>query len=334
MFEHLNSFNIDNFLRNSSFGILLFTMFFYWFKASFFSYSLNEKFFVLKEKTNDFFPKRLSRYSIWKETSFKNFQYFLLLISTISLFLLLLIRWIETNHFPLSNLYESLIFLSWSLLFVLLLIEIKTKENLLGVLITPLALFINAFASFSLPPEMQKGTSLVPALQSNWLMMHVTVMLISYAFLLFGSLLSIAFLVLNFQIKTKVKKNIVMFNQTKQVQISNTDCSYTQITDNLDNLSSRLLGLGFPCLTLGILSGAIWANETWGSYWSWDPKETWALITWCVFAIYFHSRIVKGWKGEKPALIASFGFLAVWVCYLGVNVFGRGLHSYGWIGVN
>nr|ACQ90749.1 heme attachment to plastid cytochrome c [Neglectella solitaria] len=311
------SFNIDNFLRNSSFGILLFTMFFYWFKASFFSYSFldteNKKFFVLKEKTN--------------ETNFKNFQYFLLLISTISLFLLLFIRWIETNHFPLSNLYESLIFLSWSLLFVLLLIEIKTKENLLGVLITPLALFINTFASFSLPPEMQKGTSLVPALQSNWLMMHVTVMLISYAFLLFGSLLSIAFLVLNFQIKTKVKKNIVMFNQTKQFQFSNTE----QITENLDNLSSRLLGLGFPCLTLGILSGAIWANETWGSYWSWDPKETWALITWCVFAIYFHSRIIKGWKGEKPALIASFGFFVVWICYLGVNVFGKGLHSYGWI---
>lgn len=312
------SFNIDNFLRNSSFGIILFTMFFYWFKASFLSYSLNqnEKFFVPNEKP--------------KETFFKNFQYFLLLISTISLFLLLLIRWIETNHFPLSNLYESLIFLSWSLLFVLLLIEIKIKENLLGVLITPLALFINAFASFSLPPEMQKANSLVPALQSNWLMMHVTVMLISYAFLLFGSLLSIAFLVLNFQIKTKVKKNIVMFNQTKELQFSNTE----QITDNLDFLSSRLLSLGFPCLTLGILSGAIWANETWGSYWSWDPKETWALITWCVFAIYFHSRIVKGWKGEKPALIASFGFLVVWICYLGVNVFGRGLHSYGWIDVN
>lgn len=100
--------------------------------------------------------------------------------------------------------------------------------------------------------------------------------------------------------------------------------------DTLDNISYRIIGLGFPLLTIGIVSGAVWANEAWGSYWSWDPKETWALITWLVFAAYLHARITKGWQGRKPALLAAGGFLVVWICYLGVNLLGKGLHSYGW----
>lgn len=103
----------------------------------------------------------------------------------------------------------------------------------------------------------------------------------------------------------------------------------TQKLLNLDELSYRIIGLGFPFLTIGILSGAVWANEAWGSYWSWDPKETWALLTWLVFAIYLHTRLTKGWQGEKPAIIASLGFIIVWFCYLGVNLLGEGLHSYG-----
>jgi len=101
--------------------------------------------------------------------------------------------------------------------------------------------------------------------------------------------------------------------------------------DQLDYWSYRIIGIGFPLLTLGILSGAVWANEAWGSYWSWDPKETWALITWVIFAIYLHTRITKGWNGTKPALVALLGFFVVWICYLGVNLLGKGLHSYGWL---
>ena len=107
-----------------------------------------------------------------------------------------------------------------------------------------------------------------------------------------------------------------------------------KLAKSLDNLSYRTLGIGFPLLTIGIVSGAVWANEAWGSYWSWDPKETWALITWVVFAIYFHTRITKGWEGKKPAIIATSGFFIVWICYLGVNLLGKGLHSYGWIHFN
>jgi cytochrome c-type biogenesis protein CcsB len=157
---------------------------------------------------------------------------------------------------------------------------------------------------------MQESSPLVPALQSNWLMMHVTVMILSYAALILGSLLSIGFLIISNGLQTNNRLNL---------------------SKTLDNLSYRILGLGFPLLTIGILSGAVWANEAWGSYWSWDPKETWALLTWLVFAIYLHTRLTKGWEGKKPALIASLGFITVWICFLGVNLIGEGLHSYGWL---
>jgi len=101
------------------------------------------------------------------------------------------------------------------------------------------------------------------------------------------------------------------------------------LLESIDNLSYRTISFGFPLLTIGIIAGAVWANEAWGSYWSWDPKETWALITWLVFASYLHARITKSWQGKKPAMIASVGFVVVWICYLGVNFLGKGLHTYG-----
>ena len=191
---------------------------------------------------------------------------------------------------------------------------------------------------------MQKMAPLIPALQSNWLMMHVSVMLLSYATLFSGTLLSISFLILGW-IKA------LMIPDLSKIRLQNLDSIGTETEfsflaeeekenslnflkldylDNLDNLSYRLIGIGFSFLTIGILSGAVWANEAWGSYWSWDPKETWALITWITFAIYLHTRLVRGWQGQKSALVASLGFFILWICYLGVNIFGKGLHSYGW----
>lgn len=104
------------------------------------------------------------------------------------------------------------------------------------------------------------------------------------------------------------------------------------LTRSWDNQSYRSIGLGFPLLTLGLLSGAVWANQTWGSYWSWDPKETWALITWFIFAIYLHTRLSRGWNGSSSASLAMVGFGSIWVCYLGVNLMAKGLHSYGFFG--
>nr|AUJ22928.1 cytochrome c biogenesis protein [Coccomyxa sp. SUA001] len=257
--------------------------------------------------------------------------------ANLSLAGLLLARWFTSGHFPLSNLYESLLFLSWGFTAFHLIMEIISRSDLFGIVTSPVALLTHAFASFSLPKEMQKTTALVPALQSNWLMMHVTVMMISYVALISGSLLALAFLVVNYYDK-KTLENSGLPGLTASQGFGvpsdgfgvSLNGSFSPFAQTLDNLSYRTLGLGFPLLTIGILSGAVWANEAWGSYWSWDPKETWALITWLVFAIYLHTRLSKGWRGNKPALIAVAGFFVVWICYLGVNLLGTGLHSYGW----
>ena len=217
---------------------------------------------------------------------------------------------------------------------------------MVGAILSPSALLINSFALFNLPDQMQQITPLIPALRSNWLMMHVTVMLLSYAALLAGSLLSISFLMfhliksaylnpskINSEDMNLSSKNILffLFQDSKKIDFLSLAISNKfEFSENFDNLSYRLIGIGFAFLTIGILSGAVWANEAWGSYWSWDPKETWALITWITFAVYLHTRLVKGWEGQKSAAVASVGFIVLWICYLGVNILGKGLHSYGW----
>ena len=275
------------------------------------------------------------------------------------LFILLGSRWLISGYFPLSNLYESLMFLAWGITSLSAFIENRTKISIIGSISTPIALFVTGFASLSLPEVMQAPSSLVPALKSNWLMMHVTVMMLCYASLLVGSLLSIFFLVLANNKKEKISiqgnsygdqstsnfrltENIA-FYQTETTQnysnllsddntvVPNVVSSRLTLLESIDNLSYRTISFGFPLLTIGIIAGAVWANEAWGSYWSWDPKETWALITWLVFASYLHARITKSWQGEKPALVASVGFVVVWICYLGVNFLGKGLHTYGQI---
>ena len=271
------------------------------------------------------------------------------------IFCLLGFRWINYGYFPLSNLYESLLFLAWGITFTTIVLEFKTRTPIIGSISNPISLFITGFAGLSLPESMQAPSPLVPALKSNWLMMHVTVMMLSYASLIVGSLLGIFFLILvngkkeeivlqgnsygtNFQDKklvdaafykedvTEDYKNLVIDEVGKSEPIKDNRLS---LLESIDNLSYRTISFGFPLLTIGIIAGAVWANEAWGSYWSWDPKETWALITWLVFASYLHARITKSWQGKKPAIIASFGFVVVWICYLGVNFLGKGLHTYG-----
>ena len=271
------------------------------------------------------------------------------------LFSLLGLRWLNYGYFPLSNLYESLMFLAWGITFTTIVIESKTQTPIVGSISSPISLFIVGFAGLSLPESMQVPSPLVPALKSNWLMMHVTVMMLSYASLIVGSLLGIFFLILTNGKKDEIllqgnsygrsfKENPLLDTafykegpaedystlviEDRENISSNREQRLT-LLESVDNLSYRTISFGFPLLTIGIIAGAVWANEAWGSYWSWDPKETWALITWLVFASYLHARITKAWQGRKPAIIASFGFVVVWICYLGVNFLGKGLHTYG-----
>ena len=300
----MNNISIENQLLNISFLLILITLIIYWLNLIITNFNILQK---------------ISNIST--------------IIINLCLSTSLLIRWCQNHYFPLSNLYESLIFLTWGLTLIQLILEQQSNNRLIGAINLPITLFTIGFASLALPNDMQQASPLVPALRSNWLMMHVSVMMISYSTLIIGSLLSILFLIVsqgknvqlqgnsyNTKIKTRFKLNIKEATNNR-----------LNLLESIDNLSYRIIGLGFPLLTIGIISGAVWANEAWGSYWSWDPKETWALITWLIFAIYLHTRLNKEWNGQKPAMIASFGFIVVWICYLGVNFLGKGLHSYGWI---
>nr|YP_010923065.1 cytochrome c heme attachment protein [Halodule uninervis]WJZ45469.1 cytochrome c heme attachment protein [Halodule uninervis] len=264
----------------------------------------------------------------------------------------LVIHWIYSGHFPLSNLHESLMFLSWSFFIIHMIPYFRNPKNKnylnLNAITAPSAIFIQGFATSGLSTEIHKSTILVPALQSQWLMMHVSMMLLSYAALLFGSLFSIALLVIAF------RKNSNFFSKDNNLLIRSFLFGETHLDDKkiifqnppflsfrnyykyqliqrLDYWSYRVISLGFTFLTIGILSGAVWANEAWGSYWNWDPKETWAFITWTIYAIYLHTRTNQSFQGQgmNSAIVASMGFVIIWICYFGVNLLGIGLHSYG-----
>nr|YP_010291586.1 cytochrome c heme attachment protein [Rapatea paludosa]ULQ67593.1 cytochrome c heme attachment protein [Rapatea paludosa] len=261
---------------------------------------------------------------------------------------LLVFRWVSSEHFPLSNLYESLIFLSCSLYIIHMIFKIGNHKNDLSTITAPSTILTQGFATSGLSTEIHQSSILVPALQSQWLMMHVSMMLLSYATLLCGSLLSVALLVITFRKNINIfinkRKNVLIksfffdeieyLNEKRSVLKNTSFLSFRnyykyQLTERLDYWSYRVISLGFTFLTMGILCGAVWANEAWGSYWNWDPKETWAFITWTIFAIYLHTRTNKNWKGMNSALVASIGFLIIWICYFGVNLLGIGLHSYG-----
>ena len=218
------------------------------------------------------------------------------IIANLLLFFILGSRWIVAGYFPLSNLYESLLFLTWTLLTIYLYVESKTKSKLMGAVLIPVALLINGFANLTLSPDMQKASPLVPALQSNWLMMHVSMMMLSYATLIMGSLLCILFLVISkyqeVDLQIVDESSLPLYNVMLDYYETNlfspsdeiSELGKLKLLQSLDNWSYRIIGLGFPFLTIGIIAGGVWANEAWGSYWSWDPKETWALITWIIFA--------------------------------------------------
>ena len=274
----------------------------------------------------------------------------LIALSNLLLTAQLVLRWWQSGHFPISNLYESLCFLAWACTLTQLLVERNWPSPLVAASATPMGLGCIAFASFALPDQLQQASPLVPALRSSWLVMHVSVIMVSYAALMVGSLLSVAVLLTDREDQLELRSSSigsgayrrasvmastsgvggnggVAVRTSPEIQLSSVQFSRAE---QLDSLSYRTITVGFLLLTVGIISGAVWANEAWGSWWSWDPKETWALICWLVYAAYLHTRLSRGWQGRRPALVASAGLVVIVVCYIGVNLLGIGLHSYGW----
>jgi cytochrome c-type biogenesis protein CcsB len=223
------------------------------------------------------------------------------------------LRWKESydmgvGHAPMSNLYESVVFFAWSIVLIFGIIDAKYKYRVM-----PFALLGMTWGQLYLPSDI---SPLMPALQSNWLTYHVISCFLGYAAFTVACGVSIMYL-----IKAR--------SEDKGNEPANGILSIFPPTRVLDDLNYKAIMVGFPLLTLGIITGAAWANYAWGTYWSWDPKETWSLIVWFVYAAFLHARFTKGWVGKRAAWLSIIGFAATIFCYLGVNLLLSGLHSYG-----
>ena len=229
------------------------------------------------------------------------------------------LRWKESydlgiGHAPLSNLYESVVFFTWTIVLIYALLDIKFKYRVIGAFVMPFALLGMAWAQLGMNTGIEP---LVPALQSNWLLYHVITCFLGYAAFAVACGISIMYLIKagsEESVENSAGSGLLAMFPPMKV---------------LDDLNYRAIMVGFPLLTLGIITGAAWANYAWGTYWSWDPKETWSLIVWFVYAAFLHARITKGWVGKRAAWLSIIGFAATIFCYLGVNLFLSGLHSYG-----
>jgi cytochrome c-type biogenesis protein CcsB len=225
------------------------------------------------------------------------------------------VRWAETykagfGYVPLSNMYESMVFFAWSIMLIYLIFEYVYGYKAIGGPVSVLGFL--SIAVVSLNPSISSDLQpLVPALQSNWLTSHVVTCFVGYAAFAVSFAISVLYL---FRGETDGK---------------GTEASLLPPRKILDELSYKAVAVGFPLLTLGILTGAAWANYAWGTYWSWDPKETWSLITWFVYAAFLHARFTAGWRGKPLAWLSLVGFGAVIFTYWGVNFWLSGLHSYG-----
>jgi len=227
----------------------------------------------------------------------------------------LLLRWFESykmgiGHAPLSNLYESLIFFAWTIVFLYLIVEWRIKSRNIGAFVIPFAFLSMAFASFS-PNINTRIQPLIPALQSNWLISHVITCFFGYAAFAIACGLGFMYLLKGLE-KGGNSGPFLRFLPRREI---------------LDELTYHSVVIGFIFLTLGIITGSVWAYSAWGSYWSWDPKETWSLITWLIYAAMLHSRFLRGWKGKRMAVMSIIGFVSVLFTYFGVNYL-PGLHSY------
>ncbi|HAM32594.1 MAG TPA: c-type cytochrome biogenesis protein CcsB [Deltaproteobacteria bacterium] len=218
-------------------------------------------------------------------------------------------RYFVAGYTPITSLFESLTFFAFAIVAVFLAFELRYNLRVLGAFVAPLAFAFSVFAAF-LPGEVRP---LAPALNSYWLPVHVILLFFGNAVFAVAFGAAIMYLLMEKELKTK--KMGAIFKRLPSLDV-------------LDDINYRCLTIGFPLLTLGIITGSIWAEYAWGSYWSWDPKEVWSLITWLLYAALLHGRLTVGWRGRKAAILAIAGFCAVLFTFLGVNLLLPGLHTY------
>lgn len=223
------------------------------------------------------------------------------------------LRWAESHqmgygYVPLSNLYESLVFFALCVAVIYLVVEYRYTVRTIGVFASLVPFLAMAYAS--LPSVDSQIQPLIPALQSNWLIAHVITCFLGYAAFAIACGISIMYLI----------KSASTSPETGTV-------GRFPDADTMDELTHQMIAFGFLFLSVGIITGAIWADQAWGRYWGWDPKETWSLITWLIYATLLHARFMRGWEGRRIAYLSCIGFVAVLFTYFGVNLL-PGLHSY------
>ncbi len=218
----------------------------------------------------------------------------------------LVTRGVGAGRLPLTNQYEFATSFAWGISLCFLVFVWKYRFQALGTFVTPVIFLLIGYAAM----QSREVRELMPALRSNWLGIHVSTAIISYG--AFGVSFAVS----------------LMFLLRQNMQDHEFWDAHIPDMQKLDIISYRAVSLGFLFLTFVIVSGAIWAERAWGSYWSWDPKETWSLITWIIYALYLHLRLSRGWRGKSAAMFAVVGFICVLFTYVGVNTLIPGIHSY------
>jgi cytochrome c-type biogenesis protein CcsB len=269
-------------------------------------------------------------------------------VALVSALVTLVARGLIANHVPWSNLWESMIFMMFGTLVFYFVVEFWYKPKHFGVMAAPMVLLLIGGASI-LPPQFKGAAPLMPALQSYWIKIHTSAILLSYAAFAISFGTACAYFFYAWRAKQAAAPALATglnVSPTGEATLgpvpgaamaSNVTADGAWVPSGLgggaaaaegpyakeqaffDELTYRLILIGFPLLMFGIITGAMWANSAWGTYWSWDPKETWSLITWFIYAAYLHARIAKDWTGTKAAGLAAVGFASVIVTYIGVN---------------
>lgn len=252
-------------------------------------------------------------YLPFKNRNLANFASYSALLGLLGNTTAIVSRMLIVGRPPLANGYEFILAFAWGIVVVYLFVEHRYKIPLIGAFVLPCAFFLLAFVVLFMSSDERVMSYMPPALRSNWLTLHVVMAIFGYGILSVSFGIGILYLVKQYLVSKALEGQL-------NARIPG--------LARLDLMGYKMIMLGFPLLTLCIISGAIWADYAWGTYWSWDPKETWSLITWIIYAIYLHTRLMFRWKGKRSAWVAVIGFLAVLFTFFGVNYFISGLHSY------
>lgn len=218
-------------------------------------------------------------------------------------------RFVEAGYTPVTNLYESVSFFAWTLVGIFFLFDLRYRLSVLGAFVCPLALVLMVVGSAA--PKVAQEIN--PMLDSWWFPIHVTLAFSGNAIFTVAFVAGVMYLLQERMLKSK--KFSGLYHRLPSLQA-------------LDSINYKCLTFGFPLMTMGIISGAVWANSAWGGYWRWDPKETWALITWFLYAALLHGRLTVGWRGRRAAIFAIIGFACLLFTFFGVNLLLSGEHSF------